>query len=245
MGHRNNPANLARRDDEPRSGPHDHRRPPDRQNMPRPRPPGHEEEFRDDPAYMAGNNTYREPGRFAHEGPGYYGGDGRDADRYQGAGYWDSEEDRAQRGEWHSDDYRRPPPRAAQPYPPSPYRQPDYRGGERPAGGYGSYGSTDGAYGDVQRHNPQQGQQHGHFDPDYHQWRTEQMNKLDEDYRSWRSDRYKKFSDEFKSWRSARQTEADGTGNPDGVNHDIEGTAKPNTGTGTVTGTGSGSNKPK
>ncbi|MES2960195.1 MAG: hypothetical protein V4792_18555, partial [Pseudomonadota bacterium] len=33
------------------------------------------------------------------------------------------------------------------------------------------------------------------FDPDYHQWRREQMQALDEDYRNWREDRYKKFSD--------------------------------------------------
>ncbi|HEX5686197.1 MAG TPA: hypothetical protein VFY73_19385 [Ideonella sp.] len=42
------------------------------------------------------------------------------------------------------------------------------------------------------------------FDPDYHQWRNEQMRALDEDYRSWRQDRYKKFSTEFDQWRAER-----------------------------------------
>jgi hypothetical protein len=42
------------------------------------------------------------------------------------------------------------------------------------------------------------------FDPDYHQWRSEQMRNLDDDYREWRQDRYKKFSDEFTQWRKNR-----------------------------------------
>lgn len=42
------------------------------------------------------------------------------------------------------------------------------------------------------------------FDPDYDQWRQEQLKSLDDDYRQWRSDRFKKFSDEFSSWRSSR-----------------------------------------
>lgn len=42
------------------------------------------------------------------------------------------------------------------------------------------------------------------FDPDYHQWRRDQMKALDDDYRAFRQDRYKKFSDEFSTWRSSR-----------------------------------------
>lgn len=49
------------------------------------------------------------------------------------------------------------------------------------------------------------------FDPDYHQWRSEQIRNLDEDYRSWRNDRYKKFADEFNTWRSQRSAGGSGT----------------------------------
>ena len=42
------------------------------------------------------------------------------------------------------------------------------------------------------------------YDPDYDQWRREQMRSLDEDYRNWRGERYKKFSDDFSTWRSNR-----------------------------------------
>lgn len=55
----------------------------------------------------------------------------------------------------------------------------------------------------------QQGHQ-GHqgddlFDPDYHQWRMEQLRAFDEDYRQWRQDRFRRFSDEFNQWRQGRQ----------------------------------------
>lgn len=43
-----------------------------------------------------------------------------------------------------------------------------------------------------------------HHDPDYHQWREEQMRLLDEDYRAWRKERYQKFSEDFNAWRAAR-----------------------------------------
>ena len=48
----------------------------------------------------------------------------------------------------------------------------------------------------------------GQFDPDYHQWRNEQLRTLDDDYRNWRQDRYKKFSDEFSHWRKNRPSSA-------------------------------------
>lgn len=54
------------------------------------------------------------------------------------------------------------------------------------------------------------------FDPDYHQWRSEQMRALDEDYRSWRQDRYKKFSDEFDRWRAERNRSATAAGDAGG-----------------------------
>jgi hypothetical protein len=43
-----------------------------------------------------------------------------------------------------------------------------------------------------------------HFDPDYHQWRDEQLRNLDNDYQDWRKERYQKFSDEFATWRNSR-----------------------------------------
>ncbi|MES2207588.1 MAG: hypothetical protein V4525_12460 [Pseudomonadota bacterium] len=51
--------------------------------------------------------------------------------------------------------------------------------------------------------------QHAHrFDPDYHQWREEQVRKLDSDYHSWREERYKKFADEFNEWRETRSKQS-------------------------------------
>lgn len=37
------------------------------------------------------------------------------------------------------------------------------------------------------------------FDPDYLQWREEQLRQLDEDYRAWRQH---KFAEDFKQWRN-------------------------------------------
>ena len=51
-------------------------------------------------------------------------------------------------------------------------------------------------------------QQGGHFDPDYHQWRNQQIEALDNDYDEWRKERYQKFSTEFDTWRSSRSTNA-------------------------------------
>lgn len=57
------------------------------------------------------------------------------------------------------------------------------------------------------------------FDPDYQQWRSEQMRNLDDDYRNWRRDRYKKFSEEFTTWRNSRSgstkpSDSDSANNP-------------------------------
>lgn len=46
-----------------------------------------------------------------------------------------------------------------------------------------------------------------HRDPDYTEWRREQMRKLDDDYSAWRKDRQKKFSEEFDTWRKDRKPE--------------------------------------
>ena len=50
-----------------------------------------------------------------------------------------------------------------------------------------------------------QGAGHPHYDPDYHQWRSEQIRGLDDDYRAWRSERYNNFTNEFGEWRKNRQ----------------------------------------
>lgn len=43
-----------------------------------------------------------------------------------------------------------------------------------------------------------------HYDPDYEQWRAEQMRAFDADYHGWRQERYQKFSEDFGKWRSER-----------------------------------------
>ncbi|MFZ6657895.1 hypothetical protein [Undibacterium sp. TJN19] len=62
---------------------------------------------------------------------------------------------------------------------------------------------TQGAYRDS-RH----AHQEGHFDPDYHQWRNQQIEALDNEYNDWRRERYQKFSDEFSTWRNGRSVSA-------------------------------------
>jgi len=82
-----------------------------------------------------------------------------------------------------------------------------------PSGSRGSYGGRqDRGFDDRDSHQPAWTDAHYgsdprerlHHDPDYHQWRSEQLRNLDNDYQTWRSERYKKFSDEFNTWRSNR-----------------------------------------
>jgi hypothetical protein len=93
-------------------------------------------------------------------------------------------------------------------------------GGQTAGSGWrGEPGS--GPSGDAQgwrgRHEPHQGGEPGqhardhqghqgeaHHDPDYHQWRAEQLRSFDDDYRQWRQERYRRFSDEFNEWRQGR-----------------------------------------
>ncbi len=94
-----------------------------------------------------------------------------------------------------------------------------YQGG---AGGYrsnaGPYAGsqTYGGYGDQLGYGSgsdrqERGRAH---DPDYQQWREQQLRRLDEDYASWRGERYQKFSEEFDQWRRNREGKAgqDGAG---------------------------------
>jgi hypothetical protein len=68
--------------------------------------------------------------------------------------------------------------------------------------GYQGRGDVDWDAGDWQGGRSQQSQ----FDPDYSQWRSEQLRKFDDDYQNWRQERYGKFSDEFSEWRKNRQS---------------------------------------
>jgi hypothetical protein len=75
----------------------------------------------------------------------------------------------------------------------------EYRGA-----GYAGPGGYGGGFG-----SDEVGQERDQFDPDYSQWRREQMRALDDDYNQWRQDRFKKFSEEFSTWRSNRSQQAD------------------------------------
>lgn len=85
----------------------------------------------------------------------------------------------------------------------SSYGNDQYDSGQREGRSYygGSYSgqSHDPNYGSDQARSRSQ-----NFDPDYDQWRQEQMSNLDSDYQAWRGERYKKFSDEFNNWRTNR-----------------------------------------
>jgi hypothetical protein len=83
-------------------------------------------------------------------------------------------------------------------------------GGEQGYSGSERYGSR--GYVGISRGNYQGSSRNGppHPDPDYHQWREEQIRKLDDDYDSWRNERYKKFSSDFDSWRKNRSGSASG-----------------------------------
>jgi hypothetical protein len=65
------------------------------------------------------------------------------------------------------------------------------------------------------------------FDPDYLQWRAEQIRKLDRDYLRYRRERYKKFCDEFDAWRTNQTSAAASSpvsSTQDKDAHDIAGT---------------------
>lgn len=67
-----------------------------------------------------------------------------------------------------------------------------------------------------------------HHDPDYEQWRREQVQRLDEDYEAWRRERYSRFAEDFNSWRAKR---AAGSSSSSEVGRDTAGSeSKPSTG---------------
>lgn len=72
----------------------------------------------------------------------------------------------------------------------------------RPQGG-GDFGGGFHAWGHVpeapQGHRSTEARTDADFDPDYLQWREEQLRQLDEDYRAWRQH---KFAEDFRQWRT-------------------------------------------
>ncbi len=53
-----------------------------------------------------------------------------------------------------------------------------------------------------------------HSDPDYQQWRNEQLERFDDDFEAFRRERYGKFADEFNTWRSNRANQKPSSANP-------------------------------
>lgn len=69
-----------------------------------------------------------------------------------------------------------------------------------------------------------------YHDPDYQQWRDEQIRALDEDYKAWRDERYSAFSNEFGEWRKSRKdrptSAAGGDANTGGAHSGSSATSK-------------------
>jgi len=82
----------------------------------------------------------------------------------------------------------------------------DGYGYERGDDRYGRQG-----YGQSDWHQEHEREQH-RFDPDYLQWRAEQIRNLDNDYFCYRRDRYKQFVQEFDSWRRNRESSSGASG---------------------------------
>lgn len=99
--------------------------------------------------------------------------------------------------------------------------------------GYGRYGGPQyggSQYGSSQS-DPERGQHH-RFDPDYQQWREEQIRNLDNDYHSYRQERYRKFSDEFGTWRKNRESAGGASGtSQDTSSKDLSGSSRDTLGT--------------
>jgi len=96
----------------------------------------------------------------------------------------------------------------------APYESPAFRDEEgRFASSYRDedrgWGYGGNAYGFTRHASPAQ-QSRGHRDPDYQQWREDQLRMLDDDYDSWRKERYQKFSDDFSQWRTSRASGTSG-----------------------------------
>ncbi|AKJ27708.1 major ampullate spidroin [Caldimonas brevitalea] len=105
------------------------------------------------------------------------------------------------------------------------------------AGAVGHYGP---GYSDPRRHfggGSVTEQHHDHYDPDYHQWRNEQMRLLDDDYQAWRRERDQRHFSEFDEWRRARRAGMTG-GDAAGERPRPEGAIGPRGGGVSITGEG-------
>ncbi len=69
------------------------------------------------------------------------------------------------------------------------------------------FGYPQGGYGYDQSNYGQHQHQHMH-DPEYCQWRQEQIRSLDDSYSAWRDERYSKFAKDFGEWRKNRKESA-------------------------------------
>ncbi|KQP44186.1 hypothetical protein [Pseudorhodoferax sp. Leaf274] len=174
---------------------------------------GYQRDWRADPGYNQpgymrnpshqgyGSRDERGAGEYGgYRGDGGYGSHGQRDDGYRNQSYRDGGYDPGR--DWNRG-----------------YRGDDERQGHAPSherfqGGAGGYRSntgpyagsqTYGGYGDQLGYGSYQGGREQHHDPDYQQWREQQLRSLDDDYHSWRGERYKKFSEEFDSWRKNRQ----------------------------------------
>jgi hypothetical protein len=160
------------------------------------------------------------PGQHASEDFGGQQGDfGYDAGQYgsgqSGQRPWSEDRDWERRGTGYSTDSRDwAPPRQG--------RQQGDAYPRDPGNNWGAHGGQGSDVFGPRGNDAEMGQANqGQFDPDYHQWRNEQLRTLDDDYRNWRQDRYKKFSDEFSNWRknrpaSAGESDSGGTGSKAG-----------------------------
>lgn len=171
--------------------------------------PGNQGDFQGyaDPSTRFGNEAY---GGAQQEGAygGAYGNYGLSRD----AGYnpretnandsWEPESSRGSRGFGHSQNYggalgyqdelQRGGPQNWQQFNDR-FGRSGYQGGDHQGSSY---------QGSAQAYSGQGAHQH---DPDYHQWRSEQIRGLDNDYKAWRDERYSKFSSEFGEWRKGRK----------------------------------------
>jgi hypothetical protein len=93
------------------------------------------------------------------------------------------------------------------------------RGGQFQGAGERDYSGTGSDMGTGNRGNQQdwmfdeadrRARQH---DDDFHNWRSEQINKFEGDYQEWRNERRKKFAEEFEKWRTDRNSKQATAGN--------------------------------
>ena len=216
---------------------HDHRN-WDHQHSEHPRRPGPGQMEQ----YADHNRQHGGPPYRGHDGQGYERGSWdaperrnegmQQADRAQASyGRYGAPDVHGPAGRGYGDgyDYGRPrhPGYPGQPGPERDHRtqghgDEDDRG--RYQGGGGGYQSNAGEYANTQRYGGAgdqtgygSGPGYGPHDPDYQQWRRQQMESLDAEYASWRGERYQKFAEDFGAWRSSRHlpAQSDHQGKPE------------------------------